>query len=85
MVTCKICTADKHIDSKFVSIQQEHVRLYVDGKLFSVELYDFQRNFIKEYKDFELSKLIGSAIAKGRRVGNNRTTGEPEFYYLGDR
>lgn len=85
MVSCTIRVGDKHSKSDFASIQQEHVELYTAGKLFSILLCHKDSSLIKEYKDLELAKLIGSAISRGRRKGTNIFNGETEFYFLGDR
>jgi hypothetical protein len=85
MVTCAIRISEKNEKSEFVSIQQNHVELYVKGQLYSIILWDKTGSVIKEYKDQELSQLIGSAISRGRRKGINAFNDQTEFYFLGNR
>jgi hypothetical protein len=85
MISSVICISDKHRDSDFFSIQQEHVELHTSGSLFSIVLCDKDYTVLKVYKQDELAKLIGEAIANGRRLAVNKFTDMTEFYYLAKR
>jgi len=85
MVTCTIRVSERHEESSCVSIQQEHVELYIKGQLCSLIVCRKDGTFLREYKDHDLAKLIGSAISRGRRKGVNFFTNDTEFYFLGDR
>jgi len=83
MVTCLIKTKAAHTHSAHISIQQAHIKLFVEGELFSLELRDFEGNLIHTYTGAELARVIGTAIIRGRRTAE--TPRGPEYYYLGDR
>jgi hypothetical protein len=85
MITSVIRISPQHENSDYISIQQAHVDLFVRGQLHSVLLMNMSSEILQEYKGIELSKLIGSAISRGRKTGTNYLTNLSEFYYLGDR
>jgi hypothetical protein len=85
MISAIIRVGEKYAKSDFISIQQEHIKLYLEGSLYSVCLFTKENEFLKEYKDRDLQELLGSALANGRRTAVNHFTGAQEFYYLGKR
>lgn len=85
MISSIVRVTEKHVQSQFVSLQQEHLELWARGQLYSICLFTRENLLIKEYKDKELAELLGSAISNGRRSGVNHFTGNTEFYYLGER
>ncbi len=80
MITSIIRVTSKYVNSASVSIQHEHLDLYLKGQLYGILLCDMDMNLLKEYRDAELAKLLGSAISNGRRRASNGET-----YYLGNR
>lgn len=85
MISAIIRVSEKYVNSDHVSIQQEHIELYLSGSLYSVCLFTKDNEFLKEYRDRDLTRLIGSAVTNGRRSATNHFTGAQEFYYLGER
>lgn len=86
MISCIVRVTDRYIDSGRVSLQQQHLDLYVAGQLASVVLFTKDlTTFIKEYKGQDLRDLIASAIRRGRNTAPNPFTGAEEYYYLADR
>ena len=85
MISAVICVSDKHINSEWFSLQQEHVELHARGSLYSIVLCDKDYNLLKIYKASDLNEVIGKAIANGRRQSVNPVSGDREFYYLARR
>lgn len=83
MVTCTIKSTEARLNSANISLQQDHIELYVQDRLFSIEHRDHNDNILKVYQGPELSRLIASAIARGRRYAN--TAHGTDIYYLGER
>jgi len=83
MISAIIRVKDAYINSSNVSLQQEHLELFIQGKLFSVVLADTKNNVLQEFKGPDLSRLIASAINNGKRIAN--TSHGTDYYYLGDR
>lgn len=83
MISSIVRVKDKYVDSNNVSLQPEHLNLYINGKLISIVLADTNDNIIAEFKGPALTQLMASAIANGKRtVETYRGT---EHYYLGNR
>ena len=84
MYVVTIRVTDKHKNSKSLSLSQEIVKDYIDGKVCGINLCDQKLNSLQFYEKKDLNKLIGSAISRDRLYAIN-DDGSKNFYYLGDR
>lgn len=85
MISSVVCLSDKHLNSEWFSLQQEHVELHAKGSLYSIVLCDKGYAVLNVYKGQELNEVVGKAIANGRRRSTNPISGDTEFYYLARR
>ncbi len=77
-----ICPTEKHINSSFLSLKEEHIQAYVAGYLRKIEVRDKTQGerVIQVFQDSDLNKLMGTAIYGGRTYVEGGG-----WYYLGKR
>ena len=83
MYIVTIRVSDRHRNSPSVSISQQIVKDYIDGKVCGINFTDQELNTIKFFEKQDLDQLIGSAISRGRMCATSGCS--ISYYYLGDR
>lgn len=84
MVSCIIRLTEKYENSANVSLQQEHIELFIAGQLRSIVVSNWPYTVVSEYEGQALAKLVGSAITNGRRQAYRDGLSDG-FYYLAAR